>query len=313
MHQNPHPEHNASSLWGINLAIGYLLALAALLFLGTLVVGLGVFTGASTFGGGLVGGTTALALCLLVGVLQSGIFFSFAMALMGIKSEVMQLRKLNKIADGSHARLAAMDQRLTEIAERIPNLSSGSQPSVVASPAVAAIQQPADMSQLLSAMIELRDTLLMSDPEKAALLKRRLEQKRRGLLDKLHHHLRHEEWKAAETVIQDFNLLFPDDPQSKNMNDELAFARKRKVDRDLSDAQDRIRGWIGSSRWDLVEPQIAQLELQYPDDKAVVAYVDQIRGEMHSWHQEELQNLIGQLKDASDHRQWRRANGVKIN
>jgi hypothetical protein len=307
MHQNPHPEHNASSLWGINLAIGYLLALAALLFLGTLVVGLGVFTGASTFGGGLVGGTTALALCLLVGVLQSGIFFSFAMALMGIKSEVMQLRKLNKIADGSHARLAAMDQRLTEIAERIPNLSSGSQPSVVASPAVAAIQQPADMSQLLSAMIELRDTLLMSDPEKAALLKRRLEQKRRGLLDKLHHHLRHEEWKAAETVIQDFNLLFPDDPQSKNMNDELAFARKRKVDRDLSDAQDRIRGWIGSSRWDLVEPQIAQLELQYPDDKAVVAYVDQIRGEMHSWHQEELQNLIGQLKDASDHRQWRRA------
>ncbi len=156
-------------------------------------------------------------------------------------------------------------------------------------------------------MTELRDTLLMSEPERAAMLKRRLDQKRRGLIEKLHHHLRHEEWKAAEVILQDFNFLFPDDPQKKDLQDELAFAKQRKADLDLSDAQDRIRGWVGSNRWDMVEPLVAKLELQYPDDRGVVDYVRQIRSEMQSWHREELQNLIGQLKDASDHRQWRRA------
>ncbi len=311
MNQNSPADHTSNSLWGINLAIGYLLALSILILLGAAFLGLATIAGTIKVHDDILGAGGFFVVCLLAGILPSGMFFSFAMALIGIKSEVLLLRRLVKAGEGTQSRLIAVDQSLQVLSDVIKNTSSASYVTATTAPALMRSAEPTvdstDMSQLLAVMTELRDSLLMSEPERAAMLKRRLDQKRRGLIEKLHHHLRHEEWKAAEAILHDFNFLFPDDPQKKDLLDELVFAKQRKADLDLSDAQDRIRGWVGSNRWDMVEPLVAKLELQYPDDRGVVDYVRQIRREMQSWHHEELQNLIGQLKDASDHRQWRRA------
>ncbi len=311
MNQNSPADHTSNSLWGINLAIGYLLALSILTLLGALFFGLAVGAGAIKTPGDIPVAGVFVIVCLVAGILPSGMLFSFAMALIGIKSEVLLLRRVVKTGEGTQLRLSSVDESLRELGGTMKGASSASHSAAGAEPVPTRSADPTvnstDLSQLLTVMTELRDTLLMSEPERAAMLKRRLDQKRRGLIEKLHHHLRHEEWKAAEVILQDFNFLFPDDPQKKDLQDELAFAKQRKADLDLSDAQDRIRGWVGSNRWDMVEPLVAKLELQYPDDRGVVDYVRQIRSEMQSWHREELQNLIGQLKDASDHRQWRRA------
>lgn len=309
MNQNRRMNHQPISVWGMNLAIGYLFALSMAILLGAILLGLAFAAGIVKSGGDFVGGSVALVLCLIAGIIISGVVFSLATALTGIKLQVFLLWRLTKAAEGADVRLVSLEQAFHELGATIKNMPS--MPPMAVPPTVihdaGKVANQGDLAQLLAVMNDLHDTLLMGEPEKAAAVQRRMDQKRRLLMERFRHHLRHEEWKNAQAILQDFNLLFPDDPQQREMNDELNFDRQRKIDLDLSDAQDRIRGWISTNRWEMVEPLIAKLELQYPDDTGVVNYIQQIRYEMQSWHQEVLQNLIGQLKDASDHRQWRRA------
>ena len=307
-------DRTSSSLWGINVAIGCLLSLAAAFLLVSIFLGLAAFAGAVRLGAALDSGMIFVVITL-PGIFLGALLFSLAMILTGIKAQLLMLRRIHKSSELTRQGIEILRESAAQSVETTLDRSE-SQASlpITPVPTVAPVQPVAengnragDFEKLLAVMTELRDTLLLSETQRAALVKNRLEQKRRTLIEKLHHHLRHEEWKAAQDVMKEFTELFPDDPHRTDLADEITFARRRKIDRDLVDAQDRIRASAATGRWDTVEPIITHLELQYPDDEAVVTYARQIRGEMETWHSEQRQNLIAQLKEASDHRQWRRA------
>jgi outer membrane protein assembly factor BamD (BamD/ComL family) len=307
-------DRTSSSLWGINVAIGCLLSLAAAILLVSISLGVLMFVGTVRFGAVPAGGMIFVVMTL-PGILLGTLLFSLAMILTGIKAQLLMLHRIQKSSEHTRQGVEMLKESMAQWVEIAPDRSApqASLP-ITPVPTVAPVQPVAengnragDFEKLLAVMTELRDTLLLSETQRAALVKNRLEQKRRTLIEKLHHHLRHEEWKAAQDVMKEFTELFPDDPHRTDLADEITFARRRKIDRDLVDAQDRIRASAATGRWDTVEPIITHLELQYPDDETVVTYARQIRGEMETWHSEQRQNLIAQLKEASDHRQWRRA------
>lgn len=307
-------DRTSSSLWGINVAIGCLLSLAAAILLVSIFLGLAAFAGAVRLGAALDSGMIFVVITL-PGIFLGALLFSLAMILTGIKAQLLMLRRIHKSSELTRQGIEILRESAAQSVETTLDRSEpqASLP-ITPVPTVAPVQPVAengnragDFEKLLAVMTELRDTLLLSETQRATLVKNRLEQKRRTLIEKLHHHLRHEEWKAAQDVMKEFTELFPDDPHRTDLADEITFARRRKIDRDLVDAQDRIRASAATGRWDTVEPIITHLELQYPDDETVVTYARQIRGEMETWHSEQRQNLIAQLKEASDHRQWRRA------
>ncbi|MGC8559775.1 MAG: hypothetical protein ACP5O1_03760 [Phycisphaerae bacterium] len=307
-------DRTSSSLWGINVAIGCLLSLAAAFLLVSIFLGLAAFAGEVRFGAAPAGGMMFVVITL-PGIFLGTLLFSLAMILTGIKAQLLLLRRIHKSSELTRQGIEILRESAAQSVEIAP-ANSAPQVAIPTAPVPTAVSaQPiaengnrsGEFEKLLAVMTDLRDTLLLSENQRAALVKSRLEQKRRALIEKLHHHLRHEEWKAADDVIKEFTEVFPDDLHRKDLADELTFARRRKIDRDLADAQDRIRASAATGRWDMVEPVITHLELQYPDDEAVVTYAHQVRGEMEAWHSEQRQNLIAQLKEASDHRQWRRA------
>jgi hypothetical protein len=309
MMESNRSEPAAGTIFGMNIAIGCLLSMAAIILFGALILGLGASAGSFRLGLPFTGAESFIVL-VLFGVLAGLPMFSLAMILLGIKSQILLLRKISKSSELTRLDVAVLNDsasQVTEPAAQQPPAPAVNEPASPVRQDAGPGPQAGDINRLVAVMMELRDTLLMTETERVAVSKSRLDQKRRGLIEKFHHHLRHDGWKSAEDVMKELMTMFPDDPQQGHLAEELAFARRRKTDRDLADAQDSIRAAAATGRWDMAEPIISDLELKYPDDAAVAAYVRQIRSEMEAWHREQRQNLIGQLREASDHRQWRRA------
>ncbi len=134
MNQNSPADHTSNSLWGINLAIGYLLALSILTLLGALFFGLAVGAGAIKTPGDIPVAGVFVIVCLVAGILPSGMLFSFAMALIGIKSEVLLLRRVVKTGEGTQLRLSSVDESLRELGGTMKGASSASHSAAGAEP-----------------------------------------------------------------------------------------------------------------------------------------------------------------------------------
>ncbi len=309
MAEHEAPARAAPGLWGLEIASAFAICISVLLLIAGAVLGLFLYHHSVKLKLGDNRSVELLLAGFLGGVMLGGIVFCCAMILVGLKSQIILMRNIQRATEQTRLGIGSLEKTMLELG---PMLGRGVPAAAISQVPEAAKPQAsglgaADVARLVAAISELRDVALMGDGEKQAVIKHRLEQKRQAIVDRCRHHLRHEEWPEAKGAIDEVKRLFPSDGLEAPLTEELAFARQRKIDRDLNDAQDRVRGWVSTNRWDLVEPLITKLELTYPDDASVMGYVQQVRGEMQGWHKEEFHNLIAQLKDAGDHRQWRRA------
>ena len=204
-------DNTLSSLWGINVAIGCLNFLSVIILLGAIFVGLALFAGfvrlASAPAGGMI-----FVVITIPGMFLSILLFSLAMILAGIKAQLLMLRKIQKNSDLTRQSVEVLGESAahwiqTAAGRPAPQAAEPHAPAPVVvpvQPAPESSSRSGEFHELLSVMTELRDTLLLSENQRAAIVKKRLEQKRRTLIEKFHHHIRHEEWKASFNWLMRF-------------------------------------------------------------------------------------------------------------
>ncbi len=209
----------------------------------------------------------------------------------------------------SSVRTALLDQRTpnTSAAGPAANPSFGEPEPVTAATALTAAIDATNSTELLHLLTQIRDLALMTEAqrlERAAQLHR---QRRDAFTAEIRQCINRQQWKAASGALEKFRSALPDDPLATELETQLSTARANRVRSDIDAVQSDLRQFMSINAWDRVEEIVGKLELAYPGDPQVEDLVGNVRREQQSWRAEELQRLLSDFHEATDHRRWRQA------
>jgi hypothetical protein len=168
-----------------------------------------------------------------------------------------------------------------------------------------------DLTPLVTLLTEIRNTLLMSETERAALAASRHETSRENIRRSIDEALANGNYAEAETRIADLRSLAPHDPEllaladvlEQQLNDLRSTAARSEIDA----ASAQVQHLMSISAWQQAEEIVSNLRHKFGDESTIVQLADYIHRERDALEKEHYTRLTGDLKDATERRDWRRA------
>ncbi len=315
--QPPHVAPESTS--GMAVTRSLLLVVAWIILGGATIAALVIFAQALH-----KGKPPALALELPLSVLGGAmaialIYFGLAVI---IRGQVLQLKISRAMARNMNQNLLVtgnLERQLLHVRGAVDQLASNtldaatrhpaeSVPSSAAPPPPAApLAQSDATTQILEILTQLHDAALLTETQRQQWAAGILEKRKAALAAQVHAALHTQQWKPAANLIEKIRESLPGDPLADTLAQELTNQRAKQIQKELLDAQNKLRQLMAINAWDQVQQIADALESRYPDETSVQELMRQVRHEQQAWHRDGLAMLFGDYKDAVDHRQWVRA------
>lgn len=161
--------------------------------------------------------------------------------------------------------------------------------------------------QMLDVLKQLRDLMMMNEGQRSQFAHHHFGKRKEGLLKQIDRAIATSHWQTAEEQIRELQRILPDDPIGPELAARVAEEKTTRLHQDIEAARIQLRHLMSITAWTQAEELVAGLHQRYPTAIEVQELGTEVRQEKLAFEQEHLQRLILDLKDATDHRQWRHA------
>ncbi|MEI8196012.1 MAG: hypothetical protein WCI73_08900 [Phycisphaerae bacterium] len=161
--------------------------------------------------------------------------------------------------------------------------------------------------QILEILRQLRDLSMMNEGQRSQYAHAQFEKRKEGMLKQIERAIATSHWHVAEELIRELQRILPDDPIGAELAARVSSEKASRLHQDIEAARIQLRHLMSITAWPQAEEIITGLQQRYPDATDVEVLADELRHERTTFEAENLQRLFMDLKDATDHRQWRRA------
>lgn len=316
--KTPHPMPSGTSAMAVIRML--LLALAWLILIGGIAATVTIFVKSPNLG--VPAPLTAWLPWCTLGAAVVIALNCFGLAIL-VRGQLMQLRLVRFMSRGVDQNLAAaakleeqlrkMDRRLDQLDQIASASASASAPATqyaveayqsAYAPTTEPVSFPDANSQILSLLTDLRDGLMLSEPQRAQWAADLREKQNAALASDARNAISAGQWKTAEGIIEQIRRNNPDSPLAPGLSEELAASRTETIQQEISGVRENLRHLMSSNAWDQVHQITGALETRYPDDPAVIDLVARTRTEYEAWNRDGRAMLLSEYKNAADHRQW---------
>lgn len=161
-----------------------------------------------------------------------------------------------------------------------------------------------DIYPLLDALHEVRDILLLSEEQRAAMRRQQEQAKREQTLASIHTALDQGMWDLATLRMAD---LPANDPARVEIQNRIATLREEARKKAIGATREQLHHLMAIANWSRAEEMTAELAAQFPDDAEVRELAATVKRERDAFAREQIARLLAELKTASDNKNWRRA------
>ena len=288
------PQENTS---GVDVLRLLLLVLAILLF----VSGLGAAVLGALFP--TPGSLSAMLMVLLGCVCLALLMLALAAALKQLAAHTRQVQLL-------HSSIEALNQSslaLQETIATLPQQYANPGPLITPPPTPEEQQAAAANAQSLDMLSQLRDLLMMNEEQRAVRGRQHWQQRQEFLRKTIDQHIAAGEWTQAESQVKELHAVAPDDPSVETLARKIDDEQTRRRTAAVNTARERIRHIMSITAWAQADEVVRALRVQFPASPEVAAVAADLAREREVFDKETIQRLFHDLKDASEHRLWRRA------
>ncbi|MFP4105237.1 MAG: tetratricopeptide repeat protein [Phycisphaerae bacterium] len=158
--------------------------------------------------------------------------------------------------------------------------------------------------ELLDAIDQLNQTLLMSPEQRQARVQRRRSQMKKTLLNRFRQQLDAGDLAAAGHTLETFQDELPEEPEGDEMEQQLADERREAEVIDVSDAIKTCEDLMAVGRFDDARSNAEDLLKRHPDSVRAVALADRVHRETAAFRNEHRNRLYMDLEKAVENRRW---------
>src|SRR5262249_3495928 len=115
------------------------------------------------------------------------------------------------------------------------------------------------------------------------------------------------EWGAAEREIRALQALAPQDATIAELFGRITQEQQRRINGAIAEGRTRIRHFMSITAWPQAEQVLEILRNQFPDSVAVEELAAEMSNEREAFDRETITRLYQDVKDATEHREWKRA------
>lgn len=286
---------------------------AAMDILGMLLTALAGVFGVAGIGGALVSlavagantspGDRLLSALLIVLVSLAAALLLLALAAF-LRLQMLQVRQL-QYAQMSLEKLQQSIVLLQETTGSIPQqLIAADQPMVMTGRPDSA---PAGGAQATELLAEVRDLLMMTEAQRIARGQEVREKSKQQLVAGIEQHMRFGLWPQAQALLEQLRALAPADATVEALGERLAAQQQERLREAIAAAHTKIGHLMSITAWQQAEEVARQLAESFPEAPEASELAAQVKHEREAFERENLQRLFMDLKDATEHRQWKRA------
>lgn len=282
----------------IVVAVGCFLAAAAMFVVGAMALLEGTRAGFAQAGMfGLVGAGGVLAGVVLLG---------FASNLKLLVVQIRQQQLLQATMSGLQEHVLRLEQAMKEkpavtqyvpVAQPVRGNGGGSGEG----------EGGEGTQRVLGVLGELRDLALMDEAQRAAVRRRHFAGRKEAALKQIDRAVDRGQWAEALQAAEELAALLPGDEEVRALVSQVNGKRDGRIAQDIEAARVQLRHLMSITAWAQAEEVVGELQRKYDHAGAVEALAAEVRREREAFEREHLQRLMLDLRDASEHRQWRRA------
>lgn len=161
--------------------------------------------------------------------------------------------------------------------------------------------------QMVEVLKQLRDLMMMSENQRSQFAHHHFGKRKDVLLKQIERAIATSHWQTAEEQIRELQRILPEDPIGSELAARVADEKMTRLHQDIEAARIQLRHLMSITAWTQAEELVAGLHQRYPTAVEVQELGAEVRQEKTAFEQDHLQRLILDLKEATDHRQWRHA------
>jgi hypothetical protein len=193
-----------------------------------------------------------------------------------------------------------------DVALRIPSGTSTPARAPVIAKQTAALEE-GTQPLLLDLLEQVRDSALMSDSQRQQLAAIHWSKRKSTLTESIERHMLSGSWAAARAQLEELLALMPQDAEVTTLADRVSGEYSARLSEDLHAAQSQLRHLLSIAAWQEANELVAGLENKYPQATDIEQMRAQINRERDTFERENKERILGELADATDRKQWRRA------
>jgi tetratricopeptide (TPR) repeat protein len=250
------------------------------------------------------------AACTLIAAL----LWCLATILRLLALQVAEVREARQRIDRLHEELGPLQETLAGLPELLaerPTVIAEQTKPVENYPPAAPANHGQDagpaQQQMLELLRQLRDLGMMSEAQRLSFAQSEFLKRKQGMVKQIERAIAMSHWQAAEDQIRELQHLLPEDADAAELAARVAGERSTRLHQDLEAARIQLRHLMSIGAWPQAEEILESLLHRYPAAADVRSLADEVQHEKTSYEAENYQRLVLELKDATDHRQWRRA------
>ena len=287
----------------VSILIFVLSALGVVFFLGGIAFAVLTFSASTSSPSrpdGLQGTVWGLYL-MLSSVLPGLVLMSLAAVLHLLSSHARQ----NKAQQAALEQLRTGIQSL-DVAMRIPAVSNPPTRAAANVKPAAAMDEGAQ-ALLLDLLEQVRDSALMSDTQRQQLAAIHWAKRKQTLTESIERHMLSGNWAPARAQLEELQALLPGDGEVKTLAERVSGEYSARLSEDLHAADSQLRHLLSIAAWPEANELVAALENKYPQAAQIEQMRSQINREHEAFERENKERILGQVADATDRKQWKRA------
>ena len=287
---------------GVDVLRFLLIALAAMF----VVVGAGAALMQLVTGGNIQAAQIISAMLLLVGSLTAALLL-LAVAT-ALRLLVVQIRHV-EFTHHTMERLQQSILLLQETTSQIPQQMAAVPPIVPAARELAADSGFSDAAsqQMLDLLTQIRDLSLMSDAQRLELGKQHWDKRKEYLVRLIDQNAAAGDFAVAAQHVRELQAIAPDEVATEQLAENIREKQSQMLADAVTAARSKMRHLMSISAWPQAEEVVRTLQRDFSGAADAQALADELTHEREAFDKENLARLSADLKDASEHRQWRRA------
>jgi hypothetical protein len=180
-------------------------------------------------------------------------------------------------------------------------------PSAPAAPTQSTGVDPALLARIMSELEELREIALMNDEQRQLRLSQHLEAKRRLVLDKVFVCFRTGQWAAADVMLTQLEVQYPNETRVKQARSEFFRLRTLAEPDALFNTEQRLRDLVHLSAWSRALALVNEFVNNFPASDDGRRLLAEVRREHEAAVDTEFQRRYEQVQSSMNRRMWRAA------
>jgi hypothetical protein len=266
--------------------------------LGAAVIAALMPAGSGSYAAALLGGLGVLLVCSVAAM--------WMLATATVLRMLLTLTRHAQFASKSNEWLQQTIGTLEEKIAAIPEHQVAPPPMVV--PPTQQEQRAAAVSaQTIEMLEQVRDLLLMNQEQREERGRQHWAARKEYLRKVIDQQIHEGDWAAAERSVQELHAAAPDDPSIETLARRIEEEQNQRLQAAVATARERARHYMSITAWPQAEELVADLRGRFPNSAEVEALAGELLHEKETFDRETIQRLFMDLKDATEHRMWRRA------